>query len=146
MVGFQDDIMTGMKRCDIAGKALADVGERLGQGRASVYDAYNAATKVESGCRESWNALGDVKVPSEFKGTIKEKAEDTLETCQNAAILKQMSGKAMAEVFDGNMKPSKMAEVQEQTSAAQAGVLACVASIFTTAGQAGVDLEKLKTE
>lgn len=144
MVNFQNTIMDGMSPCDQAGNALAERAGDLSSGRASIYDAYNAARRVENACRQSWSTIGSASVPKEFEGLVEDKAEETLEICQNAALAKQMAASTMAEVFDGDTKPSKMAEAQEQASTAQAGVLACVASIFTTAGQAGVDIEKLK--
>jgi hypothetical protein len=140
---LNDDIMVAVKPCDEAGKSLAEVAGGLGKGRASVYDGYSAASNVENACRNSWSKVGDLEVPAALAGAAKAKAEETLETCENAMIAKQMGGEAMKEVFDGDMRPSKMSDAQEKASAAQAGTVACVAGIFSTAMQAGVELEKV---
>lgn len=140
---FNDEIMAAVSPCDDAGKAMAQVADRLANGGASVYDGFNAANAVENACRASWSKVSDIEIPQELKGAVREKAEETIDTCENAMIAKQMGGETMKEVFDGDMRPSKMSEAQENASAAQAGALACVAGIFSTASQAGVDLNEL---
>jgi hypothetical protein len=140
---LNDDIMAAVKPCDEAGKSLAEIGGGLGNGRASVYDGYSAASNVESACRSSWSEVGKIEVSPVLTGPAKTKAEEALETCENAMIAKQMGGEAMKEVFDGDMRPSKMNEAKEKTSIAQAGTIACVAGIFATAAQAGVELGKV---
>ena len=49
----------------------------------------------------------------------------------------------MKEVFDGDMRPSKVEEARRKAETSQAGTFACVAGIFDTAGKAGVDLAKV---
>lgn len=137
------DIMAAVKPCDEAGKSLAEIAGGLSNGRTSVYDGYNAASSVENACFNSWSLVSKLEVSSALKGAAKTQANDTLETCENAMVAKQMGGKAMKEVFDGDMRPSKMNEAKEKASTAQAGTIACVAGIFSTALQAGVELDKV---
>lgn len=140
---FQASILDGMKPCDIAGSELAKVGEGLANGRTTVYDGYNAAQQTEDACRQSWSALKDLKVPEGLTDAGRQKAEETLELCSNAALVKQMAAGQMSDVFDGDMRPSMVRESQEKAETAQSGLLACVAGIFVVASTEGVDLEKL---
>jgi hypothetical protein len=133
------DIMAAVKPCDEAGKSLADLAGDLGKGKASVYDGYSASKNVESACRSSWSKVSEIEVPSALTGAAKTKAEEALETCENAMIAKQMGGEAMKTVFNGDMRPSTMDDAKEKASSAQAGTIACVVGIFATAEQAGVE-------
>lgn len=136
---LHDGIMGASASCDAASKNLADIAGGLTEGRTSVYDGYGAANRSEDACRSSWTEMGDVAIPAALTGTIAEQAEKTRDVCRDAMLAKQMGASTMQEVFDGNFKPSKMQEMQEQANAAQAGTLACVANLFTVAGMAGVD-------
>lgn len=140
MTEFNDSIMAAVSGCDAAGEALAEASEGLTTGATSIYEAYSLASGVEDACRESWNRVSDIDVPSEFEGRARDAAEEALETCENAMIAKQMAGAAMKEVFDGDMRPSRMEDAQQKAEVAQAGTLACVAAIFDTASKAGVEL------
>lgn len=140
---FHDDIMAAVNPCDVAAKSLAERADGLTTGATSIYDAYSLAARVEDACRESWRVVGDVQIPEALQGAARESAEGTVEACENAMIAKQMGGEAMKEVFDGDMRPSKVDEARRMSEAAQAGVLACVAGIFDTGIKAGVDVGKI---
>lgn len=140
---LHDEIMAGVADCDAAGKALAARADGLTTGATSMYDGYRLAAQVEHACRNSWREVSRIEVPSELTGAARARAEEALETCENAMIAKQMSGEAMKEVFDGNMRPSKVEDARQKAEASQAGTWACVAGIFDTGMKAGVDVSKL---
>ena len=140
---LNDEIMLAVKPCDEAGKSLASAAGGLGNGSTSIYDSYSAAANVERACKNSWSKMNDLDVPPALTGAVEAKAEKAIETCKNAMLAKQMGGEAMKEVFDGDMRPSKMEDAKEKTSIAQAGTLACVAGIFSTAAHAGVNLDNV---
>lgn len=143
---FQSSILDAMKPCDTAAGALARVAEGLADGRSSVYDGYSAAKRTEDACRQSWSLLSDLKAPQHLTEAGTSKADETIETCSNAAIAKQMAAAHMSKIFDGDMRPSMIEEGREMSNTAQMGVLACVAGVFTVAAAEGVDLEKLNAK
>jgi hypothetical protein len=143
MTRFNDDIMGAVSTCDEAGKALAQRADGLTSGTTSIYEAYSLAARVEEACRESWSRVSDVDIPPALTGAARDAAEKARETCENAMIAKQMGGEAMKEVFDGDMRPSKVEDARQRAETAQAGTLACVAGIFDAAGKAGVDMSKI---
>lgn len=140
---FQTEIFNGMASCDAAGKKFAEVAGSLGSGSNSLYDGYSSAKRMEEACRESWSALSNVKVPTGLTDDGAKKAEESIETCSDAALAKQSAASHMAEIFDGNMKPSMVSEGQEKAELSQKALLACVASIFVVAEAEGVDVSKL---
>jgi len=143
---LQTGIMNGMKPCDNAGTNLAEIASGLASGKNSIYDGYSAAKRTEESCRDSWRTISNLEVPVALEDEAEDKAEKTLDTCENAAIAKQMAAEKMAEIFDGNMRPSAVDEATKLSNNAQAGVLACVASIFDVAIAANVDISKLGSE
>jgi hypothetical protein len=140
---LHDDIMAGVSACDVAGKELAERADGFTTGATSMYDGYRLASRVEESCRESWRQVSQIQAPSALTGAARKSAEEAIDTCENAMIAKQMSGRAMKEVFDGDMRPSKVEDSRQKADTSQAGTLACVAGIFDTAGKAGVDLAKI---
>ena len=145
VVKLQSDIMEAVRGCDSAASSLADAAQGAAE-NGSVYEAYGAASRVEDACRGSYQLVREIEVGSALTGAAEDRAEETLETCENAMIAKQMGGATMAEVFDGDMRPSKVQEATENAEAGQLGVMACVAGIYETAGAAGVSLDALATE
>jgi hypothetical protein len=143
---LHDDIMAGVASCDEAGKALAARADGFATGSTSMYDGYRLAAQVEDSCRASWRDVSDIEVPAALTGLARDSAKETLDTCENAMIAKQMSGEAMKKVFDGDTRPSKVEDARQKAETSQAGTMACVAGIFDTANKAGVDLAKLKTK
>lgn len=142
-ISFYSALFEGMGPCDRAAKHTAQVAAGFETGASSIYDGYSAATSQASACRESWGTLNDLAIPAELKGPAEEAAEKARDACSNAAIAKQMGAETMQEVFDGNMKPSKVEEMRQQAEAAQAGVLACAVSAMGVAMKAGVKIEDL---
>ena len=139
---FYRDIMSAMQPCDAGGKKAAIVARQIGKARASVYDGYAAAKEMVDGCRNSEEAIAAVTYPGEFTGEIKDAADKVVETCRDAATMKQMAGETELEVYDGDMKPSKVSELKERIDAGQAGVLQCVVLGMQLAGKAGVDAKE----
>lgn len=146
VIALQSSIMDGMKPCDNAGSKLAEMASGLAAGKNSIYDGYSAAKRTEDSCRDSWRTISNLEVPDALEDEAKEKATKTIEICENAAIAKQMGAEKMAEIFDGNMRPSTVDEATKLSNSAQAGVLACVASIFDVAIAANVDISELNSE
>lgn len=141
---FQSSVISTMKRCDKSSQTLADVAGRISNGRASIYDGYSAASNAEDNCRESWSAVSKLDSPESLPPTARDKADETLDRCEGAMLAKQMAAAKMAEIFDGNMRPSTVQEAKELAEGSQAGILACAAGFFLIANEAGVDIKQLK--
>jgi len=142
-IGFYRSLFAGMGACDKAASKTADVANGLETGSTTIYDAYSAATAQVAACKASWHELDGIEIPSVLAGPARDAAEKAREICSNTALTKQMGAETMQEVFDGNMKPSKIEEMRQHAEAAQAGVLACVAGATDVAMRAGVNLEDL---
>lgn len=141
---FQKDVMAAMKSCDESSKTLADVATKISNGRNSIYDGYAAASAAETSCQESWSEVSKLEAPDALPDAAQKQADETLEVCENAVIAKQMGAEKLAEIFDGNMRPSTVQEAKELGERAQAGILACAAGFFLVADKANVDIKKLK--
>jgi hypothetical protein len=141
---FQSNVISSMKPCDKASQVLADVSVRISNGRNSIYDGYAAASATEDNCRNSWSAVSKLEPPASLPSAAHKKADETLERCEGAMLAKQMAAGKMAEIFDGNMRPSKVQEARELADGAQAGIFACAAGFFLIANESGVDIKQLK--
>lgn len=142
-VEFYKSIFSNLAACDAAAKVTAEVPDRISAGSATMYDGYSAATAQVNACRESWSKVDKMEVPDALDGQAEEAAEKAKDTCANMAIAKQMGAETAQEIFDGDMKPSKLQEFKEQASTAQAGVIACAAATMDVALKAAVDLNDL---
>lgn len=143
VVTFYNTTFASLGPCDRAGKETAAFAERMQSGNESVYDGYAVAKAQADACRESSLDVTRVRIAQALTGEARDQAEKTQEACQNAAVLKQMAAETMMEIFDGDMKPSKMETMKEQAHAAQSGTIACAAGVMTVALKAGVDLKDL---
>lgn len=141
---FQSSVTSAMKPCDKSSQILADTAVQISKGRNSVYDGYDAASATESSCRESWSAVSKLEPPDSLPAGAQDKAGETLKNCEGAMLAKQMAAEKMAEIFDGNMRPSAVREAKELADGAQASVLACAAGFFLIANEAGIDIKQLK--
>jgi hypothetical protein len=141
---FQSSVFDRMKPCDEAASDLAKLTSGLADGRGSIYDGYSAAKRTENACRQSWSDLSDLEAPAGLSDKGNAKAKETIETCTNAVLAKQMAASQMAEIFDGNMRPSAVEDAKQKAEAAQMGILACAAGVFVVASEEGVDVAKLK--
>lgn len=140
---FHGSMIGGMKDCDEAASATVKVFERIQAGSASVYDGYDFAERQSSACLSSYNALSQVAIPDALTGALRDQAEKTRESCKDAAYAKKMAADTMKDFFDGNSRPSKLAELKDRAASAQGNLLACVAGGMDLAAKAGVDVNTL---
>lgn len=135
---FQADIISAMQGCDDAAKEMASTAGRISQGAASIYDGYSSASATKQACANSWSQIDAVDVPVQFTGQARAKADEAVQTCRQTAMAKQTGAELFVEIFDGDMRPSKLEEAKAASEHAQMSTLACVAGIFDSAGAAGV--------
>lgn len=138
-IKFYKSVFAGLKGCDVAARETANVAERMQAGTASVYDGYNSATAQVAACRASSSDVRSIDVSDELSPVGREAAEKAQNTCSNMAVAKLMAGETAQEVFDGNMKPSKIQEMRERAETAQAGVMACALDAMAVALKSGIE-------
>ncbi len=108
-----------------------------------MYDGYVAAKQQVDGCRESEEAIDALPYPSAFTGDVKDAAEKLIGSCRISAQGKRMAGETALEIYDGEVKPSKVTEFKERTEGAQSGLMLCVAMAMQLGQKTGVDLKEL---
>lgn len=134
-----NDLLATVRPCDDANSQLAAY---LGKdGMPSMFAAFELADSAATTCTTTWLALNDLDAPRSAKGSLEDEFEEALETCQMAYFMRKRALEAAKEVFDGNMRPSTVNEAKREASAAQTGILSCVASYMSAAAKAGVKLE-----
>jgi hypothetical protein len=130
--------------CDKANMAALGAIEQISKGRGSVYTAYEIADRGHDVCRGSWSELDDLEVPDSVTGKPEDDLEKALGNCANAYLLRQMSLDKMRTVLNGDYRPSALQDFKGDASAAQQGVLVCVAGMMGAALETGVDLKEFK--
>ncbi|MCW1432429.1 hypothetical protein [Novosphingobium sp. JCM 18896] len=143
MQGFYNGVVNRMTPCDEAGGKISKVAKGIQSGSADVYDGFAAAKETETACQQSYMEVGDLEIPEALPDEAQAKAEKALQVCQNAALAKKMMGQSAQVLFDGDTRPSKLSEFQENGKLGRAGVYACLGSLMEVATAAKVDLEAL---
>lgn len=136
-------VLSAVRPCDEANGRMVDVLQRTTRGSSSVYNAYAAADRGAETCRQSWSRLRDLDAPDGLAREQRSKINESLETCGNAYLARQMSLEQAKVIFDGDFRPSALNDYRVQAEAAQAGVLSCVAGLMSGAVEAGVDLNQM---
>lgn len=139
-IAFYRSVFEQMRPCDAAGKKSAETSELLGKGRATIYDAFNAAVEQEKGCRQAMKQLRSVTIPASFSGEVRLRATKAVEICTNVAFIKQEGAVTLQKVFDGDAKPSMMKRLADQSETAQIGVLACAEANIMVTSAAGIEI------
>jgi len=136
---FYRSVIDAAKPCDVAGKASADVIQRMSDGRASAYDGYDSATDQVEACGKSYDAYGRLSVPQEFSGELKDNAKRAISECRDYVLLKQNFGRTMQTVMDGETKPSTVRKFHDDAAIVQRASLACVGTAIQAAVAGGVN-------
>lgn len=143
---FYRSIFANLKGCDAAATETVAVIGRIQSGSASMYDGYNAATNQVEACETGAGQLRELEVPAVLSEKAREAAGKAKIACSNAALAKKLAAETAQEVFDGDLKPSKLAKFKERAEDAQSGIMVCAASalgVAMTSGWEGGDLPKL---
>ncbi len=141
--GFNKAVSAAMKQCDGKASEMAELIGKIQKGNASVYDGFSMAKTTEDACHSSWSAVREISIPDGLPDSGKEAAEKMRDACGKAMMGKKMSAATMAEIFDGEMRPSKVEEMKTTSNAAGAATLACAAGMFSLGAATGVDVTKI---
>jgi len=126
--------------CDAASKAVADA---AGARNPSPYVLYPLLQRAESICRSEGLDVGQLDIPDDIPARHRDGFKEALETCSNAYLAKMSAFGAMAEVLDGNVRPSAVSAAQEGAERAQAGVMLCGIRYMKAANDAGLELDEV---
>lgn len=136
-------IMTALQPCDDALVRLGEQMEAVGGGSADIYAGYDQAAAAQRVCNQSWARLQDFKAPEGLEDENESRAEDAIEQCQIAAMLKEDVAEGAMAIFDGDRRPSAITEVREKMLRAQHSTMSCAAGTIASAIKAGADPDTL---
>jgi hypothetical protein len=127
-------VLAAAKPCD---RAADDVSTSAKSG--DVYRLYGAAKRGEEACQNASTAIGDMKPPASAEEDGEAAFSKAIDQCSTAQFARVRAFGKVAEVADGNMRPSAVTEAKEMLETAGAGGLYCAAGFFDAAGKSGVD-------
>lgn len=125
-------------RCDVATAALGDQMQALGSGSGDRYAAYRAASTAQEQCGVAWLTFGETDPPAGLEGETEDLAEEAIESCKMAYYSKTEVAEVAAEIFDGDMRPSKMAALEDEAEAGSSGAARCAAQMMKVAIDVGL--------
>lgn len=133
-----DQVAAQASPCDTTGKNLADY---LGRRGASIYEAYDLANAANRICGETATNIGRLRAPTEIPSQKREAFTEALTTCRNAYYAKSSAFSQMADVLNGDMRPSAVAEARQASERSQAGTMLCGLGFLKAVNDAGLSLE-----
>ncbi len=128
------NIVTEAKPCDNAGDRVASAARS-----GDVYRLYAVAKESQAACGSAVAATFQLKAPASAVGESKVAFENAIIKCGEAHSIKQIAFGKVADVADGNMRPSAVTEAREKLEVASGGGLYCAAAMMQAASKAGVD-------
>lgn len=135
-----DQVTAQAAPCDTTGKNLADY---LGRRGASIYDAYDLANSANRICGETATNIGQLRAPTEIPAAQRTAFTEALQTCRNAYYAKSSAFSQMADVLNGDMRPSAVAEARQASERSQAGTMLCGLGFLKAVNDAGLSLEEV---
>ena len=114
--------MTAVARCDEANEQIGKTLSAMSNGGATMYDAYARADDAASACQSASMALNGVSSPDGVSDDAGAEFSKALDACRDGYLLRQTSLDTVKSIFDGDLRPSLIAEYRKQAGAAQGGV------------------------
>lgn len=132
-------VIDTVRPCDAAFKALAGA-------KSSQLALYQASKIGHDACGASSKAVDAFEVPEGLDNKVQVTQRKALATCATAYRFRERAfGKAMEMADSGDIRPSRMTEMQEDFKTGEAGVLLCVSQLIQAAGEAGIKPDNLKS-
>lgn len=125
--------------CDAASKLVASASEK----QRDVYGLYEVVKDAEGRCTASWQNLRELEPPRSARGEVKKQFTEAIGNCGTAYWMKKEAYEKMANVLDGDMRPSAVATAKSSMEDASGAQLACVAGFMVAAEKAGVPMTAL---
>jgi len=137
------DLLTGFEtavaRCDETG-----IDATASLRGSDVVGAYAAFDEAEKACLATGKAIRDLEAPADADDATKDQFKAVLKTCADAYTTKWYVYEKMTKILDGDPRPSKIAEVRDQSEVANLQLAACVPPLMTLVQKAGGDVPELK--
>ena len=127
--------------CSSASKRVAKAGAS-----ADPYQIYPAAKAAEEACSSASSETNKLLPPASLDGSQKTAFADAIEKCGQAQMVRSTAYSKVAEVVDGNLRPSAVTEAKENLQTAQSASIFCAAGFFDAAAKAGIDTKMFKGE
>ena len=132
-------VIDTVRPCDAAFKALASA-------KSSQLALYQASKVGHDACGTSSKAVDAFEVPEGLSDKVQVTQRKALATCATAYRFRERAfGKAMEMADSGDIRPSRMTEMQEDFKTGEVGVLLCVSQLLQAAGEAGIKPDDLKS-
>lgn len=132
-------VIDTVRPCDAAFKALAGA-------KSSQLALYQASKVGHDACGTSSKAVDAFEVPEGLSDKVQATQRKALATCATAYRFRERAfGKAMEMADSGDIRPSRMTEMQEDFKTGEVGVLLCVSQLIQAAGEAGIKPDDLKS-
>ncbi len=126
-------------RCDDAAKRVGAAGKT-----GNMYTLYPAAQEGAEICMDARMETDRLDPPAAADGDVEDAFEKAITECAAGHGMRGLAFQQLASVADGDMRPSKMAEVKETMGVAGRANLTCVASFYEAIGKAGLDMKTLE--
>lgn len=128
--------MTSVTRpCDQAAETASSA-----LGRSDLVGSYQAAQNAQRICASAALDVRRLDAPPSLDRAERRGFEEAIEACSDAYAGKAVMFNRMLTVIDGDMRPSRVAAVQEASRISQAQVIQCVLRLHTLASEQGVEL------
>lgn len=132
-------VIDTVRPCDAAFKALAGA-------RESQLALYQASKIGHDACGTSSKAVDAFEIPEGLSDKVQATQRKALATCATAYRFRERAfGKAMEMADSGDIRPSRMTEMQEDFKTGEVGVLLCVSQLIQAAGEAGIKPDDLRS-
>lgn len=129
-----ESILDLAKPCEAAGRKLASV-----SGSRNLYTMFEAAKAGEATCGEAASQTDALEPPAALNSDGRSAFKNGIAKCAQGHRVRQRAYARFAEVLDGDMKPSSVAEAKEYMETAAASGIFCAAGMFDAASKAGVE-------
>ena len=127
-------LLQAIEPCDRAAEQVAKTTKT-----GNIYEVYPAAKAGTEACGEASRAVEALSPPNSATGEVAAAFEKGLDACENGQQARTVAFSKLAEVADGDMRPSAVTEVKEYMQAAGAAGLVCAAGMLEAATKGGVD-------
>jgi hypothetical protein len=127
-------MMALSKRCD---DSLSATSSWLKAGDA--IRAYDAAKNTQAVCYDVSANIRQLDIPAGVAGEARAKLEEAHEKCASAYSTRAYQMSKVMKVLDGDMRPSKLSEINLIRDSGDAGILLCQAGYMSAGSVLGVD-------
>lgn len=109
--------------------------------RGNVYAAYPIVRDARTTCSEAGRGIRALNAPPSTDGEGEDAFEEAITVCANGQDMKSLAFIKLAEVLDGDMKPSTVTTAKEYMEQGGNASMYCAAKFITAASKVGVSTD-----